>query len=212
MRRDVFIEMIRRQIYGGFPSDDASITTNLVNTYIEPAIGVAAKACYDGNIQVDGVGYVNNGFYCTFKDLSITSDGNFLWKVALPDYPQGLGAVDGISRFVIKDDVSPQTSYPVVLMSENQVSIYKGMRTMPNKVLGYPEGKNLYILSTMILSQFTGQVTMISGGDKTDLDSELNVPPTYLPIMQDWIIKQLMIEKMTPKDINNDGQDAVNPI
>jgi hypothetical protein len=210
LRRDFFIEAVRRQIHSGFPSDDSDITINLVNTYIEPAIGIAAKACYDGNLQVDGVGYVSNGFYTTFKNLSITSEGNFLWKTELPEIPQGLGAVDGISRFVIKDDSSPQTSYPVLLLSENQVSIQKGMRAIPNKLIGYPEGKYLYIQSTLILSVFTGQVTMISGGDKTDLDSELNVPPTYLPVMQKWILEQLMIEKMTPKDVTNDGQDGTN--
>lgn len=210
MRRDVFIEVIRRQIYSGFPSDDATITINLVNTYIEPAVGVAAQSCYDKNYQVEGVGYVNNSFYTTFKNLTITSEGNFIWKVELPEIPQGLGAVDGITRFVIKDNSSPQVSYPVLLLSENQVSIQRGMRNIPNKVIGWPEGKNLYIESTLGLNVFTGQVTMISGGDKTDLDSELNVPPNYLPVMQDWIIKQLTIEKMMPEDNVNDGVDAVN--
>lgn len=210
MRRDVFIEAIRRQIYNGFPSDDATITINLVNTYIEPAIGIAAQTCYDKNIQVEGVGFVNNSFCTTFKNLTITSDGNFLWKVELPDIPVGLGAVDGISRFVIKDDSSPQVSYPVVLLSENQVSIHRGMRNIPNKILGYPEGKYVYIMSTLMLNQFTGQATMVSGGDKTDLDSELNVPSNYLPIMQDWIVKQLMLERNIPVDAQNDGLDGVN--
>jgi len=210
MRRDVFIELVRRQIHNGFPSDDSEITINLVNTYIEAAIGVAAKACYDGNLQVDGIGYVNNGFYTTYTGLAITSSGNFLWRTELPELPQGLGAVEGISRFVIKDNSSPQLSYPIVLLSENQVGIQRGMRDIPNKVIGYQEGKYLYILSTMQLSVFTGQVTMISGGDKTDLDSELNVPPTYLPIMQDWIYNQLVKEKIQPRDVVNDGQPGTN--
>ncbi len=208
MRRDYFIEMVSRQIHGGFASDDTTITTNLINTYIEPAIGIAAQKCYGDNLAMDGVGYVNNSFYITFKNLAITSDGNFLWKTTLPELPMGLGAVDGISRFVIKDDSSPQISYPVLLLSENQVSISRGMRPIPNKVIGYPEGKYLYIISTLLLNVFTGQVTMISGGDPTDLDSELNVPANYLPIMQDWIFNQLMKEKSVPVDVVNDGQDA----
>lgn len=210
MRRDIFIEQLRRQIYSGFPSDDADITINLVNVLIEPAIGIAAQACYDKNVAIEGVGFVNNGFYTTFKGLTITQDGNFLWKTELPEIPQGLGAVDGISRFVVKDNSTPQISYPVLLLSENQVSIERGMRSIPNKVIGYPEGKYLYIESTLILSVFTGQITMISGGDKTDLISELNVPPNYLPIMQEWIIKQLMSERLAPKDLSNDGTDVIN--
>lgn len=209
MRRDVFIEIVSRKIHGGFPSDDTQITNNLINTWIEPAIGVAVQKCNTDNLQMDGVAFVNNGFYTTFKNLSITSDGNLTWKVELPEIPQGLGAVDGISRFVIKDNESPQTSYPVLLMSESQVSIYRGMRNIPNKVLGYPEGKFVYILSTLLLNQYTGQVTMISGGDKTDLDSELNVPANYLPIMIDWISAKLMEERLTPTDRSNDGNDSI---
>lgn len=211
MRRDVFIEMVLRQIENGFGSDDRNITPNLVNTYIESAVGVAAQTCYDKNITLDGIAYVNNSFYITYKSLTITSEGNFLWKVALPEIPQGLGSVDGISRFVIKDNSTPQTSYPVLLLSQNQVSIQKGMRNVPNKVIGYPEGKYLYIQSTLSLNVFTGQVTMISGGDKTDLTSELNVPPNYIPIMQDWIFNELVKERTQPQELTNDGAEIINP-
>jgi len=208
MRRDVFIEICSRQIHGGFYSDDTTITNNLINALIEEAIGIAAQKCYGDNLAMEGVGFVNNSFYITFKGLSISSDGNFLWKMSLPTIPIGLGAVDGISRCVIKDDSSQQTSYPVLLLSENQVSIAKGMRPIPNKVIGYPESGFLYVISTLLLNQYTAQVTMISGGDPTDLDSELNVPANYLPIMQDWIFQQLMKEKSQPVDVVNDGSDA----
>jgi hypothetical protein len=209
LRRDYFIELVSRKIHGGFASDDSQITNNLISTYVEPAIGVAAQKCYSDNLQIEGIGYVNSSFYITYKNLSISSDGNFIWKITLPDLPMGLGHIDGISRFVIKDNISPQTSYPVVLMNQGQVSIHKGMRPIPNKILGYPEGEYLYLISTLLLNQYTGQVTMISGGDATDLDSELNVPANYLPIMIDWICQKLMEERLTPQDRSNDGSDAV---
>ncbi len=210
MRRDYFIELVQRKIHGGFPSDDSQITTNLVNTWVEPAIGIAAQKCYGDNYQMDGIACVNSSFYITFKALSIEPEGNFIWKVELPELPMGLGAIEGISRVVIKDNTSPQTSFPVVLLNQNQVSIYKGMRLIPNKMIGWPEGKFLYMMSTLELYPFTTQVTMISGGDATDLDSELNVPANYIPIMIDWISAKLMEERLAPKDTTNDGQDAVN--
>lgn len=209
MKRSFFIELVSREIHSGFASDDSDITNNLINTYIEPAIGIAAQTCYLDNYKMDGCGYVNGSFFSTFKNLTISSDGNFVWKVELPELPMGLGAMDGISRFVVKDNESPQTSYPIVLMTQGQVSIHKGMRPIPNKVLGYPEGKYMYLISTLVLSEYTGQVTMVSGGDKNDLDSELNVPPNYLPIMQEWIVEQLLKERATPKDTTNDGVDTI---
>jgi hypothetical protein len=209
MRRDVFIELVSRKIHGGFASDDSQITNNLINTYIEPAIGIAAQKCYGDNLQIDGIGYVNSSFYITFKNISIRSNGNLSWKVELPELPMGLGAIDGISRLTIKDNTSQQTTFPVVLMNQSQASIYEGMRDIPNKVLGFPEGKFVIIKSTMMLNQYTAQCTMISGGDATDLDSELNVPANYLPIMTDWIFNQLMQEKTVPQDRSNDGNDSI---
>ena len=44
MTRSIYIERILRQIYGGYIPQDSSITENLVNTYLNEAIGVANAA------------------------------------------------------------------------------------------------------------------------------------------------------------------------
>ena len=48
---------------------------------------------------------------------------------------------------------------------------------------------------------------MISGGDATDLTSTLNVPDDYIPLIIDYVSKQLTLERRVPKDVTNDGQD-----
>jgi hypothetical protein len=48
---------------------------------------------------------------------------------------------------------------------------------------------------------------MVSGGDSTDLNSELNVSPDYFPVMVQYIREQLMFERSIPQDTDNDGQD-----
>jgi len=45
------------------------------------------------------------------------------------------------------------------------------MRPIPNKVLYVYEGKFAYVFSTLLLNQYTASVTMISGGDSTDLQA-----------------------------------------
>jgi nitrate reductase assembly molybdenum cofactor insertion protein NarJ len=57
------------------------------------------------------------------------------------------------------------------------------------------------------LSNYTASVTLVSGGDSTDLNSTLNVPGDYVPVMLEYIQKQLLLMKSTPKDLANDGQD-----
>lgn len=209
MTRRVWITRCLRQIYGGPPSDDATITINLVNTWLETAIGMAAKANYKDAIAIDGIGYVNNSFYTKFKNIPIEVDDQFIWKITLPQVPLGIGNMDGISTVQIKDNSTPQISFPVVLISENQRSYYRSMRSIPDRIIGYSEGKYVYLESTLLLNRYLAYVTMVSGGDSTDLDSTLNVPPDYDPVMIEYIKQQLMFERGVPVDSTNDGLDAI---
>ena len=77
LTRRQYIEQVRRQIYGGQPNDDAEITVSLVNQWLNQAIGFAAQKCYQDNLKIDSIAYVNNGFYSTFKSLAVTKDENF---------------------------------------------------------------------------------------------------------------------------------------
>lgn len=203
-----FIEMALRQIYGDFPNDDSSITYNLVNTWLEQGIALAAKANYKDNIQIDGIGYVNNSFYTTFKDIAITPDENFIWKSNLPQIPLGIGRNEGVSTLQLKDSDGNITR-PFIPISEAQKGYFQDMRPIPNKILYYSEGEFAYMLSTLLLNEYTVSVTMISGGDSSDLNSTLNVPSDYWPVMVGYIREQLGFERNQPVDVQNDGVDAV---
>lgn len=206
MTRRVYIELIRRQIYGGQPNSDAEITPNLVNKWLDFGLAAAAQKNYNGNLQLEGISYVNNSFYTTYKSLTVTKDEQFLWKVELPHIPYGLGTSEGVSTLVFKDSASGQLSQNVVWLSQNQRSFAKNMTAIPNKLLAYSQGKYIYIESTIQLSQYTAQVTMVSGGSGSDLDNEINVPDDYLPFVTDYIKAQLQFERMMPKDVP-DGSD-----
>jgi hypothetical protein len=207
MTREVAIELIRRQIYGGYPSDDAEITVNLVNQWLEVALAVAAKTNYTDSIKMDGIAYVNGGFYTTFKGIAVSVDETNLYKVALPQIPVGLGSNEGISTIQLKDPDSKQITQPFTWITQAQKAYYKNMRAIPNKLLCYLEGGFVYIISTIILNSYTATVCMISGGDMSDLDSELNIPMDYFPVMAAYVQQQVGLQKNTPQDVTNDGLD-----
>lgn len=210
MTRRFFIERTLRQIYGGQPTDDASITDNLVNTWLNDGIALAAKQSYKDALVIDGISYVNNGFYTIFKGLSTVSDEQFLWKITLPQIPVGIGTNMGVSTLQFKDQNSGQISQSVIWISENQRSYYQSMRQIPNKIIAYSQGQYIYVISTLLLNLYTANVTMISGGDSTDLDSTLNVPEDYFPVMVEYVKQQLMFERQVPIDVENDGNDILN--
>lgn len=209
MTRRAYIERIRRLIYGNQPAAEANITVGLVNNYLQDAIALAAKANYLDNEKISGITFVNNSFYTIFKDIEVTEDEQFLWKIQLPELPVGIGYTEGISKLQFKDSTSNQISQTVVFLSQNQTTYFQNMQPIPNKLLAYSQGEFVYVVSTLMLSEYTVNVTMVSGGVNSDLDSTLNVPPDYFHIMQQYLLQQLMTQKNQLQDVTNDGSDVV---
>ena len=206
MTRRQFIERNLRQIYGGFPDQDAEIDYDLANKWLIDGTAIAAKQCYKEAIQIDGLFYVNNGFYTTFKGLSVTQDENFIFKIGLPSIPVGIGSTQGLSTLQFKD-ANGNLSLPVIWISENQKGYYQNMRPIPNKILAYQEGDAVFAISIFSLVPYTATITMISAGDDTNLDSILNVPPDYHSVIADYMKAQLGFERAQPQDLVNDGVD-----
>jgi hypothetical protein len=211
MTRQQLIEQILRQVYGTQPSDDASITPNLVNQMINQGIGLMVKQNYRDAVQLDGVGYINNSFYTTFKGISVTQDENFVWKLTLPQVPFAIGKNEGISTLQFKDSQG-EISRPVVWLSQDQVTYFQSLQTPPNKILASQQGTFVYVYSTLILNQYTATVTIISGGDSTNLNSTLNVPDDYIPGIIDYVTKALMLSRQQIQDNANDGVDAIRTV
>jgi hypothetical protein len=207
MTRHDFIERTLRQIYGGFPDQDAEIDYDLANKWLIDGTAIAAKQCYKEAIQVDGIFYVNNGFYTTFKGLVVTKDENFLYKVSLPSMPVGIGSTQGISTLQFKDS-NGNLSLPVIWISENQKGYSQNMRPIPNKILAFQGGDAVYAINIFSLIPYTASVTMISAGDDSNLDSVLNVPPDYHPVITEYMKGQLSFERAQPQDLVNDGVDS----
>jgi len=208
MTRQQLIEQILRQVYGNQPSDDASITPGLVNQMINQGIGTMARLNYKESVQLDGVGYVNNSFYSTFKALPVTLDEPFLFKVTLPQVPIALGKNEGISTLRFKNE-NGELSRPVIWISQDQVTYYQSMPQIPNKLLAYYQGNTAYIVSTIQLNAYTATVTIVSGGDSTDLNSQLNVPDDFIPGIIDYVVKSLIQARAQIRDSANDGVDSI---
>jgi hypothetical protein len=209
MTRKTFIERILRQIYNGQPSDDSNITFNLVNQWLNDAIGVAAKKNYTDSIQMDGVAYVNNSFYTSYSSLTITQVDNTTFKFTLPQIPVALGKNEGIATLQFSNSKTP-TSFGAVPLSMNQVGYQDTLRPIQNKVVYWPQGQEVYMSTGIPLTAYKANVRMVSGGDSSDLNSTLIIPDDYVPVMVEYIKAQLAFERSRPIDTSNDGVDNNN--
>jgi hypothetical protein len=210
MTRYQLIERILRQIYNGQPSDDSNITFGLVNQWLNDAIGAAAKKNYTDNIQLDGVSYINNSFYTTFKNLDIYAEtvDNVTYRVDLPSIPVALGRNEGVATLQFVGD--KKTSQTAIPLSMNQVAYQEQLRPIQNKIAYWVEGNNIYVKSSIPLTSYKATLRMVSGGDSTDLDSTLIIPDDYMPVVVEYIKGQLVFEKSRPIDQSNDGVDNNN--
>ena len=210
MTRYQLIERVLRQIYNGQPSDDSNITYGLVNQWLNDAIGAAARKNYTDNIQIDGISYINNSFYTTFKNLDIEAEtvDNVTYRVDLPSIPVALGKNEGVATLQFVGD--KKTSQTAIPLSMNQIAYQEQLRPIQNKIAYWVEGKNIYVKSSIPLTSYKATVRMVSGGDSTDLDSTLIIPDDYMPVVIEYIKGQLVFEKSRPIDQSNDGVDNNN--
>jgi hypothetical protein len=206
MTRLEYIEKTLRQVYGGQPTADSEITINLVNLWLSEATGIAAKQNYKDNFQIEGIGFVNDAFYTTFKSLPIIADERLLWRFQLPEIPLGIGYNEGIATVVFKK-TNGELSYPGIPISQKQREYSRSMRLIPNKILFYSEGIYGYAISPILMTAYTASVTMVSGGASTNLNSILNIPPDYFPVIDGYILQQLSMERKAIPDLSNDGRD-----
>jgi hypothetical protein len=203
--RYTLAERIQRVIYNGLPQDDATITIPVINLWINDGLAAAAKKNYAESIQLDGVAYVNNSFYTTYKGLAITPDESNLWKFSLPQIPLGLGKNEGISTVQFK--ASGKVSFVAAPLSENQLGYFDTLKKVPNKVFYWNEGETVYVKSNINLNNYTATLRMVSGGNSSDLDSVINLPDDYIADVINYVVKFLMTERSQPLDTTNDGND-----
>jgi len=206
MTRAKLIERILRLIYNDQPTDDSSITVNLVNEWLNDGIGLAVKKNYADNLQFEGIASINNSFYTTFTNLTITQAEPDLYLVTLPQVPLGIGVTEGIASLQVYQNNLSKAGVP---LSTSQSVYQSQIRPIQNKYVYWYEGNKLYIKAGTIITNYKAKVRMISGGASTDLNSELNVPDDYIPVIVEYI-RLLIANKQRPIEQTNDGVDTPN--
>lgn len=210
MTRKKFCQQIQRMVLGEIPNDDNDITLNLINLYVNQGIALAAKANYTDNLKMDGIAYVNSSFYTTFKNIAITKSTfeDFCYELSLPEIPVALGRADGVAQLTLKDGT--QFSLTGVPITTEQVAFRKVMRRIPNRFYYWYERSTVIIDCVLDITDYTATVKMVSSGsDSTDLSATIYLPNEWLSFVQDYVVKNLILERQQPKDLTNDSITVV---
>jgi len=205
MTRNELIAQIRRMYYGGVPAEEASLREKEVNQYINQAIAYIAKENYVDSIKIDGLENVDDAFYTTFKNLSISKDNDTgYYYTTLPHPPLGLSRGYGIADVTFP--VSTGLAKNPIPISPRELEYVDMVKIPPSKIFFWCEGDKLYFKSYINLIGKAPIVRMISN-ENSDLNAELNVPAEYIPSMINWIMTQLNVRKQMSGDLIREGVD-----
>ncbi len=203
--RGELAERILRIVYNGTPPNDASIDIREVGLHINSALSLLAKVNFTDNYKFEGVAYVNDGFLSTFKDVAVSTDTDVDLKyLTLPENPVGLPKNRGIVEISKMKDKS---TTPVIMVAANKRSIYQGLHTIKNRIIGWQEGNKIYFDGA--IAGFAKALVKLVAPASNDMDESLNLPKDMEEQIIDAVVKRLMMQRQIGQDKAMDGVDSL---
>ena len=197
-------ELIQRSMAGGTPSDDSEPKIDEIALWIGPGIAYAAKISYSDSVNTDGIEFVADSFYATYKNLSLTKDEDTGWyQATLPAKPYGLSPGYDITEVYVQG--SKKLSQSLVRVNRKQVPFFSRLPVPPNRLFYWVEEDKINVKSFAVLDGESLRVTMASPAGTSGMDSQLNCPEEMIPGVVDFVKKQFLPLINLPKDNSNDG-------
>jgi hypothetical protein len=203
MTRRFLCELIQRRFAGGDPSDDFPIQLEEINGWLNFGLAAAAMKNYGDTAALD-VEHVADAFYYTFTALPLSMDSaTGYYYTTLPQLAYALPKGYDITGVNIAE--GGQLSKGFVRIFQNQLDRYRDMRMPPNKSAYWVEGSTLYVNSPFLLDGKSLRVRMASGGDSSDLDSQVGVPDDLVDFVVAQVYNKFLPFMNVKPDLSNDG-------
>jgi hypothetical protein len=203
-RRQV-CELIIRRLAGGDPPAEFPIKVDEVNLWLNHGIFASSVKSYQDAVQYDGVEFVPDAYYTTFRNLALTQDADTgYWKATLPSTPGALPRGYDISTATIM--LQGRLSASMMRVSPQQIdSLYSLPR--PNGIFFWVEGNVLHIESRSDLTGKSAMVRMVSSEGTGSLDEEIKAPADAMDFIITYVYNKFAPLLNVPVDNNNDGQN-----
>ena len=200
------IDRCIRSFYGDYPSEEATLTNNFVQLYINDAVAMALSNAMQKNYVVTGINSVPEGFMSTFKITSFTKDDNTgFYSADLPHPPIGVAENSSVAG-VFFGSVKGQ-SKPVLEVKPNEVDYFRFMPMPPQAAFYWMESGTIYLWVRTNLPQNTLLYVRMATHIPTDVDAPMNIPPDAVDFVYNYVMAQLTKGKANMTDSVLDGKD-----
>jgi hypothetical protein len=200
------IDRCLRAFYGDYPSEEATLTPNLVLLYINDAVALAISKKMQENYVVTGIQSVPDGFVSTFKISSFTKDDNTgYYSASLPHPPMGFAensSVSGAYFATVKGQ-----SKPILEVKQNEVDYFRFMPHPKNAAYYWIEGNLIYVYVNTNLPVGASIYIRMASHITSSLDAPMNVPPDMVDFVFQTVMQRLLVQKNIVNDNVLDGKD-----
>ncbi len=205
--RQQLIDRIFRFYYNGLPSDDASLSNNEVDLYINDAIAsVMNKQTMDG-YNITGIMSVPEGYITTYTLSTPTlNDNTGFYTTSLPHPPIGLPDSAGIVGVYFGG--SRGQSKPILYVSPREMDYFAFMPKPPQAAFYWVENATISFWCRTDLSHTTDKIYIrMATNIQSGANDILNVPADAVELIFNLVTQKLLQRKGILEDVNTDGVD-----
>lgn len=203
--RQQLIDRILRYYYNNIPSDDAVLSNNEVDLYINDAIAATMNKQMQENYEITGIMSVPEGYVTTYKLTAPTLDDTTgFYTQTLPHPP--MGKADGIVGVYFSG--AKGASKPVLHVKPEEMDYFQFMPMPPQAAFYWVENATLYIKCNTDLSHTTDKINVrMASNVQSDANAVLNIPADAVNTVFNTVITTLLGRKNIKSDLIDDSAD-----
>lgn len=202
MRLNLFVDLIYRQINGGRPSTDSSVTKNQIKALLPAAVNYALTGDYWANIRMEGDREVPGAFITELEARTFKTDDLGKEYIELPESLANIGGNGGV-RYVRDGGENHYSPRPQGTSPSHWDGILLGLREFQHTK------RRLYLYNRNCLVDmfFIGVILDVSEMKDTD---DLPIPAGREPEVIDIVRAFFRDQRLSPKDYIVNGVDPLN--
>lgn len=205
--RQQLIDRILRYYYDGIPDDQAEISTNEVDLYINDAIATVINKQATDEYNITGIMSVPEGYITTYTiPTPSLSDPTGFYYSTLPHPPLGLPGECGVVGVYFGG--SWGQSKPILHVKPQEVDYFAFMPMPPQAAFYWIENNKIYFWCRTDLTNISDTIYIrMASNIQADNSTALNVPPDAVELIFQDVIGKLLPRKNIKADNIIDGKE-----
>lgn len=205
--RQQLIDRILRAYYNGIPTDDAEISNNEVDLYINDSITSVMNRQILEDYNISGIMSIPDGYITTYQLQSPAYDSNTgNYYTTIPHPPMGVPGTAGILGVYFSGGLGQ--SKPVLYIKPSEMDYFQFMPKPPQAAFYWVEGNKIYFWCRTDLSQSPDLINIrMATNVQSGVNDVLSVPPDAVEQIFSLTLQKLLARKGVIQDVTNDGLD-----